>query len=344
MLTDVQVQQENKIKNRPFFAAMILIVSAVTLIAGLTESILIGATDINYRTVWEAIFHFDPDLTQHQIIQSIRLPRALAGAMVGGCFAVAGAIMQGMTRNPLASPSLMGINAGAAFALAVIFAFYPGLSYHYVILFSFVGAALSVVIVHGIGSTRGGVNPIRLVLAGTAVSALLSSLSAGIAIYYHISQDVAFWYAGGVAGIKWVQIKWITPWIMGGMIGALMISRSITVLNLGQDIATGLGQKTKGIQVIGTVIVLVLAGTAVATVGPIGFIGLVVPHIARFLVGVDYRWVIPCSALLGGLLLVLADIGARMINAPYETPVGAITALIGVPFFLYLARKERREP
>lgn len=343
MLTDFPAQQEVKMNTRPLFASMVLLGSAVTLILGLIESISMGAADIDLRTVWEAIFHFNPDLTQHQIIRDIRLPRALASAMIGSCFAVAGAMMQGMTRNPLASPGLMGINSGAAFALALILAFYPGLSYPYVIMFSFVGAALSVVIVHGIGSTRGEVNPVRLVLAGTAVSALLSSLSAGIAIYYHISQDVAFWYAGGVAGIKWVQIKWVAPWVMGGIIGALMISRALTVLNLGQDIATGLGQKTKWIQVIGSVIVLVLAGTAVATVGPIGFIGLVIPHIARFLVGVDYRWVIPCSALLGGLLLVLADMGARMINSPYETPVGAITALIGVPFFLYLARKERRE-
>jgi iron complex transport system permease protein len=133
------------------------------------------------------------------------------------------------------------------------------------------------------------------------------------------------------------------PWMIGGLIGALILSRSITVLSLGEEVAAGLGHRTVWVKAAGTVIVLILAGTAVSVVGPVGFVGLVIPHLARFLVGVDYRWIIPCSAVLGALLMEVADIGARMINPPFETPIGAITALIGVPFFLYLARKERRE-
>jgi iron complex transport system permease protein len=133
------------------------------------------------------------------------------------------------------------------------------------------------------------------------------------------------------------------PWIVAGLIAALMLSRSITVLSLGEEMAAGLGQRTGRVKLAGAVIVLILAGAAVSTVGMIGFIGLVIPHVARFLVGVDYRWIIPCSAVLGSLLMVFADIGARMINPPYETPVGALISLIGVPFFLYLARRERRE-
>lgn len=343
---DNQVGEENETKfvARPLLAVMVLLGGTIILILVLIGSISIGAVDIRFQTVIDAIFHNDLDVKQHHIIMELRLPRALAGAMVGGCFAVAGAIMQGMTRNPLSSPGLMGINSGSAFALAMIFAFFPGLSYQYVILFSFAGAAGAVWIIYSIVSmNRAGISPARLVLVGAALSALLSSLSAGIAVYYHISQDITFWYAGGLAGIKWVHIKWIAPWVMVGIVGALLISRSITILNLGEEMATGLGQKTKRVQLFGAVIVLILAGSSVAAVGPIGFVGLVIPHIARFLVGVDYRWVIPCSALLGGLLLVLADLCARMINAPYETPVGAITAIIGVPFFLYLARKEWRE-
>ncbi len=272
------------------------------------------------------------------------MPRALAGAMVGACFATAGAIMQGMTRNPLADPGLLGVNAGAGFVLALCFAYLPGLPFHQLILFSFAGAALGAGLVYGIGSlAKGGLTPVRLALAGAAVGALLVALSEGIAIYYHIAQDLAFWYAGGVAGTKWLQVNILAPWVAAGMTGALLLSRSITVLSLGDEIASGLGQRTGLVKLAGTAIVLVLAGAAVSAVGSIGFVGLVIPHVARYLVGVDYRWIIPCSAMLGSLLMVLADIGARMINPPYETPVGAIIALIGVPFFLYLARKERRE-
>ncbi|TRY25877.1 iron ABC transporter permease [Brevibacillus sp. LEMMJ03] len=331
-------------QTRPVLALFILLGGLILLALGLTLSISVGAADIHLLTVWEAVFHFQPDLTQHQIIQELRLPRALCGAMVGAGFAVAGAIMQGMTRNPLADPGLLGVNAGSGFALALCFALWPGLPFPYVILFSFLGAGLGAGLVYGIGSlAKGGLTPVRLALAGAAVSALLVALSEGVAIYYQVGQELAFWYAGGVAGTTWLHIRIMFPWIVAGLIAALMLSRSITVLSLGEEMAAGLGQRTGRVKLAGAVIVLILAGAAVSTVGMIGFIGLVIPHVARFLVGVDYRWIIPCSAVLGSLLMVFADIGARMINPPYETPVGALISLIGVPFFLYLARRERRE-
>ncbi len=183
----------------------------------------------------------------------------------------------------------------------------------------------------------------RLVLAGAAVSALLTALSEGIAIYFHIGQDLAFWYAGGVAGTKWLQIKMMFPWAAGAMIAALLLSRSITLLSLGEEVATNLGQRTRMVKLAAIVTVLVLAGASVSAIGAVGFVGLIIPHVARYLVGVDYRWIIPCSAVLGSLLMVLADIAARMVHPPYETPIGALIALIGVPFVLYLARTKRRE-
>ncbi|MBA2944177.1 iron ABC transporter permease [Paenibacillus sp. CGMCC 1.16610] len=333
-----------KLRSRPLVASFIIFGGLAALLLGLAVSVSVGAADIKLSTVWEAVFRFNPDLTQHQIIKELRLPRALAGALVGIGFAVSGAIMQGMTRNPLADPGLLGINAGAGFVLALCFAFFPGLPFHYLILFSFAGAAIGAGLVYGVSSmAKGGLSPVRLALAGAAVSALLLALSEGIAIYFHISQDLAFWYAGGVAGTKWLQIKIVWPWILGGIIGALVISRSITVLSLGDEIAAGLGQRTGWVKAAGMLLSLVLAGTSVSAVGSIGFVGLVIPHMARALVGVDYRWIIPCSGILGALLMVIADIGARMINPPFETPIGALIALIGVPFFLYLARKERRE-
>ncbi|QMV42429.1 FecCD family ABC transporter permease [Cohnella cholangitidis] len=333
-----------KFHSRPWTATLILIGGLFALLFGIALSISFGAKDIKLYTVWEAVFQFNPEITNHQIIQELRLPRVLGGAMVGACFAVSGAIMQGMTRNPLADSGLLGINAGAGFVLALCFAFFPGLPFMYLIMYSFVGAGVGAGLVYGVGSlAKGGLTPVRLVLAGAALSAMLSALSEGVALYFEIGQDLAFWYAGGVAGTKWYQLKIMFPWIAAAIAGAIAISRSITLLSLGDDVARGLGQRTAFVKLAGTLITLVLAGAAVSIVGAVGFVGLIIPHLTRYLVGVDYRWIIPCAAVLGSLLVVLADLAARMINPPYETPVGALIALIGVPLFLYLARKERRE-
>ncbi|WP_458123314.1 FecCD family ABC transporter permease [Paenibacillus sp. Z3-2] len=332
-----------KIHTRPWAATLILTGGILLLALGMALSISFGAADIKLGVVWKAIFDFNPELTPHQIIWEIRLPRILGGAMVGACFAVAGAIMQGMTRNPLADSGLLGLNAGAGFALAICFAFFPGLPFMYIIMYSFIGAGLGVLLVYGFGAaSKSGLTPLRLVLAGAAVSAMLSALSEGIALYFRIGQDLAFWTAGGVAGTKWSQLEVMFPWVLAALIAGLLISRSITLLSLGEDIAVGLGQRTGLIKLVGLIVVLILAGTAVSVVGAVGFVGLIIPHLTRKLVGVDYRWIIPCSAVMGSLLLVFADLAARMINPPYETPIGALVALIGVPFFLYLARKERR--
>jgi iron complex transport system permease protein len=331
-------------RSRPWAATLILSGGLILLVFGLGLSVSFGAADIRFPIVWDAIFSFNPDHVQHQIIRELRLPRVLGGAMVGAAFAVSGAIMQGMTRNPLADSGLLGLNAGAGFMLAICFAFFPGMPFMFLILYSFLGAGLGAGLVYGIGAMgKGGLTPVRLVLAGAALSALLVALSEGIALYFRIGQDLAFWYAGGVAGTKWIQLKIMFPWVAAAIIGAIILSRSITMLSLGEEVARGLGQRTHLVKLAGAVIVLILAGAAVAVVGAVGFVGLLIPHVTRKLVGVDYRWIIPCSAILGSLLVVFADLAARMINPPFETPIGALIALIGVPFFLYLARKERRE-
>ncbi|MNO46028.1 Iron-uptake system permease protein FeuB [compost metagenome] len=332
------------LRSRPWAAAIILIVGLVMLILSIGLSVSFGAADIKFSTVWEAIFHYNSEVAQHQIIQELRLPRVLGGAMVGTCFAVAGAIMQGMTRNPLADSGLLGLNAGAGFALALCFAFFPGMPLLLLILYSFLGAGLGAGLVYGVGSmVKGGLTPLRLVLAGAAVSALLTALSEGIALYFRIGQDLAFWYAGGVAGTSWQQLKIMFPWVFIAVTGAIILSRSITMLSLGDDVARGLGLRSGTVKLIGAIIVLILAGAAVSVVGAVGFVGLIIPHLARKLVGVDYRLIIPCSAVLGALLVVFADLAARMVNPPYETPLGALIALLGVPFFLYISRKEGRD-
>lgn len=332
------------VHSRPAAAVSIMIFGLVAIVFGLMLSVSVGAADIKLTTVWEAVFRFNPELQQHQVIRELRIPRALAGAIVGASFAVAGAIMQGMTRNPLADSGLLGLNAGAGVALALAFAFAPSLSFTYLMLYCFIGAAVASLIVFGIGSlSYNGLTPLRLTLAGAAVSSLLLAISQGVAILFNLSQDIAFWLAGGMGGASWAQIKIIFPWVAAALVVAIMLSRSITLLSLGRDVAAGLGQRTGLVQAACMIVVVILAGSAVSTVGPVAFVGLIIPHVTRYLVGVDYRWIIPCSAILGSLLIIFADIAARMINAPFETPIGALIALIGVPFFIYLASKRKGE-
>ncbi len=330
-------------KNHAWAAWLIITLGSGLLILLMAFSITMGAAKIPLSSVWDALFHFDAGNTHHLIVIDLRLPRVLASALVGGAFAVAGAIMQGTTRNPMADSGLMGLNAGAGFALSICFAFLPDLSYMQIILFSFAGAALGAALVNGVASLRrGGATPMRLVLAGAAVSALLAALSQGIAIYFDVAQDIMFWTTGSVAGSNWTQLKIMLPWILGGLLGAIALSRAISLLSLGEEVAKGLGLNTTTVNALSSLIVLILAGASVSVVGAVGFVGLIIPHLARFLVGMDYRFIIPSSAVLGALLMVLADLGARMLNPPFETPVGALTSLVGVPFFLYLARRQRR--
>lgn len=340
-----KVISNTPIRTRPWAAVIIILVGAAAIVLGLGASIVTGVANISFSTVWDSVFSYDLNNEHHVIIHSIRMPRALAGALVGTAFAVAGAIMQGMTRNPIADTGLLGINAGAGFVLVLVFAFAPWLPFKHIILFSFIGAGLGAGLVFSIAyfSKGGRMTPLRLVLAGAVVGSLLTGLSQALSLLFQINYDLAFWSAGGVSTAEWFQVSVMLPWIVGGLIVAILISRSITVLSLGEDVAAGLGQRTKWVKAMGTIVVMVLTGASVSTVGGVAFIGLIVPHIVRFLVGVDYRWIIPCSAVLGGVLVVFADIGAKMIAMPYETPLGSIIAVIGVPFFLYLARQERRE-
>ncbi|CUB45020.1 FecCD family ABC transporter permease [Bacillus cereus] len=316
----------------------------ICLIGSIFLAIAFGAKDIHLQTVWTAVFDYNPKLTQHQIIYELRLPRVIGAAVVGAAFAVAGAVMQGVTRNPLADAGVLGINAGAMFVVALSFAFFPHMPYSYLMVVSFIGAVLSTVLIFIIGSaTAGGLTPMRLTIAGAVMAALLHSLSSGVAIYYDLSQDLAFWYAGGVAGVKWEHLKFLVPIIFITIVFATVLGRSISLISMGDDVATNLGVKTNRTRILGMIIVVILAGVSVSAVGSIGFVGLVIPHIARKIVGVNYRLIIPMSALLGAMLLVLADLGARTVNPPKELAIGIMVALIGVPFFLYIARKVGRE-
>ncbi|QDP41086.1 FecCD family ABC transporter permease [Radiobacillus deserti] len=341
--TDEETPQRSNIVSRPLVATSILIGGLGFLFLTMCLSILYGAADIQFRTIWESLYSYDPSSTAHQIIRNLRIPRAIVAALIGAALAMSGSIMQGMTRNPLASPSIMGVTAGATFMMAIALALFPHSSNLMLMLWGFVGAGLGTGIVFVVGSiSKTGLTPVKLALAGTAVTAILSSLSTAISIHFDIAKDVSFWYAGGVSSVQWIHVQLLAPVALIGFVIAIIVAGSITVLNLGDDVARGLGQQTLLVKIISTLVVLLLTGAAVSISGTIGFIGLVIPHITRFLVGVNYRWIIPCSAILGGILLVVADTISRMINPPFETPVGTVTAIIGVPFFLYLARREGR--
>lgn len=334
--------KEKKIYARPAIASIILALSCLLLVGSLVLAISVGAASISFADVWQAVFAYEQGNEDHQIIRSIRLPRELGAAVVGAAFAVSGAIMQGMTKNPLADPGLLGLNAGASLGLAIAFSYVGNTNYMIIMLFSFIGAGIAACLVFGFSAMkRGGMTPLKITLAGAAVTAFLSSIGEGIALINKLSQSIAFWTAGGVSGTTWAQLQIVTPTVLFGIIIAIMLSRSLTVLSFGEDVAKGLGQRTFIVKAVLMTVVLILAGAAVSLVGAIAFVGLLIPHIVRFLVGTDYRWIIPCSAVIGSVFLVLADTAARMVNPPFETPMGAIVAILGLPFFLYLARKGR---
>ncbi|GAB4508344.1 MAG: iron ABC transporter permease [Anaerolineae bacterium] len=322
-----------------------LVIATGLLVLCLMWSITLGAADITPGVVFDALFNFDNTEFDHLIIQTVRLPRVLAGALVGAGLAVAGALMQGLTRNPLADSGILGINAGGAFAVVMTVYLFDNPSLSVYAGAALLGAALAALIVYGLGSLgRSGATPLRLTLAGVILTAFVSSLTTAILIQDQETLDqIRFWTAGSLAGREMPLLRQTAPIILAGIIGSLLISRQITTISLGEDVAKGLGQNTLIIKIIAALMVVLLAGGAVALAGPIGFVGLIIPHIARFIVGVDYRWIIPYSAILGGMLVTIADVAARIALRPQELPVGIMMALVGAPFFIYLARwKVRR--
>ncbi|NFG24751.1 iron ABC transporter permease [Clostridium botulinum] len=333
--------------NKKTLTYIFMVIGIMLLIFGIVMSVSLGAKDIDFLTIIKSLVTDSNDVNT-KIVRDVRIPRAIAASLVGGFLAVAGAIMQGITRNPIAEPSVMGITQGATFMIAVTFVLqriYPNLvvGSFGIMIFAFIGASISGLLVYFISSKSARkVDTVKLALAGTALGTLLISLAMGIAMYFNLSQQLSFWISGGLVSAKWEGVKLLS--IVGGssLIGAMIMAPKITILSLGEEVAIGLGQKTNAVRFISIIIVIFLTGASVSVAGNIVFVGLIVPQIAKAIVGADYKYIIPSSMILGSVLLVYSDILARMINPPYETPIGSLTALLGVPMFIYLVRKDKK--
>lgn len=322
-----------------FATVAVLVVLAV---GGFVWSMSIGPQPIGLGTLVKATFvpnHSVPDLVVHLV----RLPRALLAALAGAALAVAGLVMQAITRNPLGAPEVLGVNAGAAVVVALATTIVTGLAGFSIVLLSFAGATAAAGVVFGVTHLgRGGFSPVRLALTGSAVSILLYSVLQGVlSVFTSSPSTFFFWLIGGVTYANWSDIHIALPWMLAGFALALLLASRLNVLVLGDDVARGLGQNVGRTRFGGAVCVVLLAGAAVGVAGPIAFIGLLGPHLARGLVGQNHTILVPVSMLIGAAILLYADICTRYLNDRVETPAGLVTAFIGAPFVIYLARRAR---
>jgi iron complex transport system permease protein len=310
------------------------------LVLAFLTSISVGAAGIALLEVWGLVFA-PTDSTNSLIVHTLRLPRAVVTLMVGASLAISATVLQGVTRNPLVGPSILGVNAGAALGILVGVVFLPGLSQGWFVVVAFMGGVGAALLTFGVTAAV-GVTPVRLALAGIAVGALLAALTSGIQILFEERARAAlFSLAGSLAGRTWVHAQSILPWFVGGAVLALGSSQILNLISLGEDVASGLGVNVNLARLGLATIAVLLASAATSVAGPIGFLGLMSPHLARGLVGADNRLVLPMAALIGASILLLADIGARVVDMPLETPVGILITAIGAPFFVYLARRIR---
>lgn len=314
-------------------------VLVVLLVAACLFSLGIGTTAIPLPVVLDALISPDGS-REHVVVMSQRLPRVLIGCAVGASLACAGAIMQAVTGNPLASPGLLGVNAGAAFAVVMAIVTLGALPDGILVWYAFGGAAVAAAIVYGLGSAgRAGATPLKLALAGAIVTSFLGSITATVLVFDQSTLDnVRLWTAGTLSGRSLQTFRSVGPYCALGLAATLAFARQVTTLGLGAEVARSVGQDQRIWRALAALLVVLLAGSAVALAGPVGFVGLVVPHVARMVVGTDYRHILPVCMLGGATLLVTADAAVRLIMPEQDLPVGVTMALIGAPFFVYLAR------
>ncbi|MBL3690937.1 Fe(3+)-siderophore ABC transporter permease [Leucobacter chromiireducens subsp. chromiireducens] len=319
-----------------------LAVALAALVAVAVLSILIGARGICIATVWEALTA-PANLEAHHVIRELRLPRTVVAIVVGAALGIAGALIQALTRNPLADPGILGVNSGASFAVAVGIGIFGARSLSATMWWAFAGALIVTIGVYAIGAAgRGGADPLRLVLAGVALGAVLSGLTSAMTLLDPQAFDaMRNWGAGSVVGRELAQIWPVLPCLGVGLVLALVAARPLNAIALGEDLAAALGANVLRTRVLVVIAVTLLAGGATAIAGPIGFVGLMIPHVARWIVGPDQRWIMAYTVVLAPILLLVSDIAGRLIMRPAEIPVGIVTAFVGAPVLIVLIRRKR---
>ncbi|WP_329066392.1 FecCD family ABC transporter permease [Amycolatopsis sp. NBC_01480] len=320
-----------------------LVVLAVALVLALLLSIAVSSRGLSLPTVLDALFHFDAADPDHLVVRELRLPRTLAGVLAGVALGLSGAVIQGATRNPLADPGLLGVNAGAALFVVLGISTLGITSVTGYVWFGFAGAAVAGAVVYGISALgRVGATPMKLALAGAAVTAALQSVTSGLLLTDATTFDqYRFWQVGSLTGRDEAAIIQARPFIVVGVVLALVSARMLNALALGEDVARALGQNVAVARVVCALAVVVLCGSATAIAGPIAFVGLTVPHVARLITGPDHRWLLPYSALISPLLLLVSDVVGRVVARPAEVQVGIVTAVIGAPLFIVLVRRRK---
>jgi iron complex transport system permease protein len=319
-------------------AGLVLLVGVLLVTAFV--SVTLGSRGVGVPTIWKAFADFDPSSASETVIREMRVPRTLIGVLAGAALGVSGTILQGVTRNPLADPGIMGINAGAAACIVFGIMVLGTQDISTYVWLAFLGAGAATATVYGVASFgREGATPVKLALAGAAVTAVLSSVTSAIVMTnVDALNELRFWQVGSLAG-RYFPVLWQTaPFIVIGLVVALGAGRALNGLALGEDLALALGQRVRLTRIVLFVVVAVLCGAATAACGPIVFVGLVVPHLARFVCGPDYRWILTYSLVLTPIVLLAADIIGRLVVSPGELQVGVVLGVLGAPAFVALVR------
>ncbi|QUQ66335.1 FecCD family ABC transporter permease [Kutzneria sp. CA-103260] len=306
-------------------------------------SIWLGSKEISFGEVWRVLLH-DDGSADAVIIHSVRMPRTALAVLVGAALGLAGTVMQAITRNPLADPGLLGVSAGAAFAIVFSITALGVSSLYGYIWFAFAGALAATAVVYFLG-TRGqaGSSPVKLTLAGAAVTALLGSFTSAMVLTDPVALNrFRFWSAGSLTGVDAGALLQVLPFMLIGMVLAIASGPALNSLALGDDVAVALGRRLGPLRLRGALAITLLTGAAVAVAGPIVFLGLLIPHAVRFAIGPDHRWLLPYSAVLAPCLLLAADILGRILARPSEIRAGVIVAFLGAPFFIYLVRRRKQ--
>ncbi|MET9513491.1 iron chelate uptake ABC transporter family permease subunit [Streptomyces flavidovirens] len=327
-------------RKRNAVRAMGLFVSLGVLLLVVVASIAIGAKPLGLGDVWHGLFHAS-GTGSDVIVRDVRVPRTILGVLVGTALGLSGAVMQGLTRNPLAEPGILGVNAGAAAAVVSAISFFGVSSLTGYVWFSFVGAGVVSVLVYILGGSRGA-TPVRLALAGTAATAALYGYVNAVQLMDSAAlEQIRFWTVGSLASADMEIIGKVWPFIAVGVVLALLIARPLNAMEMGEDTARALGAHLTRTRVLAMVAVTLLCGAATAACGPIVFIGLMVPHLVRTITGPDMRWILPYSAVLSPVLLLGSDVIGRIVARPSELQVGIVTALVGGPVFIHLVRRRK---